>query len=291
MTTSLKTYASYAITVFAAALLHSCAAADTPQTMGAPGDVFNVKLSQKSEGTGKGSFGNSKTGMSLTETIIAYRDDGVVLEFDLPAGTDERMRLKRWQFPARILKAEDGTLTLENVDALQARSGAWQKRAKLDPSYCGKWVFTWVAQKIECDPKSAIEIIKPFIVWQSPLANGALYADPDGLSPVKLSSTPAGPGMVYSASVKLNPQVMIREKNETDAIVTEIMGERAQGLNYRAGETYSATRMVQFTTDAAGRIFEKKRVTKTETFLDGKPEGQTTATQIVTREKTPVSPE
>lgn len=297
MQNSMKAIASYSFLVLIAGGLLSCKSAETPKSvdaasmnMGEIGDVFDLKLTRETKSSGKGSSGNSRTGKTLTEAIIAYRDDGVVLEFDLPAGTDERTRLRSWQFPVRVFRAADGALSPENIDELQSRSEAWQERMKLDPAFCGKWVFTWTAQKIECDPQSAIEMIEPFMMWHGPLAADSLYKAPIGLAPVKFTAVPGEPaGTVFTADMILDARAIIREKEEADAIMVDIMGERAPGPRARAGETYKGTVSDIFTTDANGRIIEMTRVAKTQTLVNGVQKGQGFSTQTVTRKKSSVS--
>ena len=65
---------------------------------------------------------------TLVERVIALRDSGVELEFDLPEGTSAEDRTRNWQFPARVLKSSDQPLQLLNGAELEARVQDWLKR-------------------------------------------------------------------------------------------------------------------------------------------------------------------
>jgi hypothetical protein len=126
------------------------------------GDIYELRLESTSETTGDRSSSSSRSVNTLQERVVALRDDGVELEFDLPADATQEDRSRSWQFPARVLKSVGLPLQLLNGPELETRGRAWLAGAGLTEAACGRWVFTWTAIKIECDPQSVLQILEAF---------------------------------------------------------------------------------------------------------------------------------
>ena len=256
------------------------------------GDTYKVRLERESKRNGSASSGGSTSRTTLTERVVELRADGIVLEFDLPADTSAKERAREWQFPARVLKRPDGSLELVNLDELEARSVAWLERAELDPSACGKWLFTWTAVKIECDPQSAIDLIQPFDLRQSNLVEGAMYQETgaDGPSRIEMMRQESG-GAIFTAKTEVDPDFMRRQRAEADLVVAEIMGDTVPTLDaaiqMRSLDRYSGSIVTEFETDAAGRVVRKTTVTEVMAEFPDRTVEHETTTQIVRREMVP----
>ena len=275
--------------IFAVAIIQSCSRGTLPQNFDVLGDTYEIRLVQKSESSGNGSTGSSNSRMSLIEKVVELRSNGVVLEFDLPPDTSPEYRAIEWQFPARVLKRTDGRLKLVNYNELEARMLAWLERAELDRSACGAWTFTWNAVKIECDPQSVLEQIKPFDLRRSNLIGGAMYEQIGVIKPSRLLSTQiATGGATFEATMEIDPNFIRRQNAESDIIVAKILGDNVPTLTLAmknlSSVKYSGTVATEFKTDTVGHVVQRTTVTKTKAiFADGAVEQQT-VTEIVNRE-------
>lgn len=123
------------------------------------GDEYRITLVYSTESKGDGSSSSSNGSHEYVERIDAVRDDGVERVFDLPPELTAEERLLNWQFPVRVLEADDGTLSLLNREEMVARRDLWLADAKISPEACGSWYFTWNAFQVECDPDAVLETI------------------------------------------------------------------------------------------------------------------------------------
>lgn len=268
--------------VFAFAFVQSCTHAGLAKTLDQVGDTYEIRLEQKSQNSGNGSSGSSSSRMTLIERVVELQPNGVVLEFDLPSDMSAQDRSIDWQFPARLLRRQDGSLELLNVDELETRASAWLSRAEIDPSACGKWLFTWTAVKIECDPQSAIGIVRPFDLRQDNLFDGAMYHEPGTSGPSPLASTPTeSGGTVFKTELAVSSDDIRRQRAETDLIVAEMLNGAVptleSALQSRSSEKYSGTMIIEIETDADGRVVRKTTNATVKTILeDGTVEENTT---------------
>ncbi|HSI18034.1 MAG TPA: hypothetical protein VK980_09710, partial [Sphingomonas sp.] len=146
------------LAAIAALLLPVVAQAQTPAAKA--GEIFAVSRTQRTDFSGnRGSSGMSSISGAIQERVIAVRDDGLEIEYDLPSGSSAEDREREWQFPARIFKPAYGRSRLLNAPELAGRVDSWLKLAGMPREACGHWMFTWTAFKIECDPQSVLEII------------------------------------------------------------------------------------------------------------------------------------
>lgn len=65
-----------------------------------------------------GSSGSSNGRNVIAERVIAVRDGGTELEYDLSPDAEANDRERQWYFPARVFRAADGSIRLLNRDEL-----------------------------------------------------------------------------------------------------------------------------------------------------------------------------
>lgn len=252
------------------------------------GDVYELRLKNVSESsTDDGSSGSSRSGGSLVERVLAVRNDGVELEFDLPPEATPEDRAREWQWPARVLKSPDGALLLLNAPELETRIGAWLVAADMPREACGHWIFTWNAFKIECDPQSVIGTLASFDLRPGDLRDGAAYTERGGLGPVPLQMESADPeGSAFVAETPIDPEFVRRERAESDVVVAEIIGEPKSfddALQTRAAEQVTGEIVTTFVADVDGRVIRRTKVINLiTTNAEGVVE-RSTSTQTVER--------
>lgn len=231
------------------------------------GDAYEIRLRNTIESTTDdgSSSSSSSSGGQLVERVIAVRDDGLELEFDLPPDTTAEEHARDWQWPARVLKAPDGSLHLLNASELEARIDAWLVLGGFPREACGHWIFTWNAFKIECDPQSVITALGPFDLRARDLRDGASYAVRGGLEPTSLRVESSGPeGSVFVGETPVDADAVRRERADSDVVVAEIMGEPTTlegAIGGRAGEQITGTITTTLTVDAEGRVTDRTTVT------------------------------
>ena len=230
------------------------------------GDAYEIRLMNTSEtSSDDGSSGSSRSGGILVERVVAVRDDGVELEFDLPSDATAEDRARDWQWPARVLHAADGSLRLLNAPELETRIEAWLALGQFPREACGHWIFTWNAFKIECDPQSVIDTLKPYDLRLREIHDGASYTEHGGLRPTLLRLESSGPeGSVFVAETVVDPDFVRRERAESDVVVAEIMGEPKsleEALQARAAEQVAGGIITTLSTAADGRVVRRTRVT------------------------------
>jgi len=281
----------FRILAIAAALLVQTSEARAQQDLAQDraGDVHEIRLTSTMETASDDgmSSGSSRSGGMLVERVIAVRDDGFELEFDLPADTSAEDRARDWKWPARVLKAPDGSLALLNAPEIEGRVDVWLALGGMTREACGHWIFTWNAFKIECDPQSVIATIAPFDLRGSDLRDGAPYSERGGLAPSSLRMESSGPeGSIHIAETVIDPDVVRRERAESDVAVGEIMGEPKTldaALQARAAEQVTGTITTTLTADPVGRVTDRTTVIRLViTDAEGVVE-RTTSTQTVER--------
>jgi hypothetical protein len=251
------------------------------------GDVYELTQSyQTNETSSDGSKGSSSGHSSLVERVVGLRDGGVEVEYDLPSDVTPKDRAREWQFPARIFKAADGSRQLLNTAQLEARLDGWLKVAKWDRSVCGRWIFTWTAIRIACDPQEIVARTVELDPAAQIVREGAVYSNPRAAQDGRIVRTGKS---AFSVTVPIDPDTVRHERAEADVIVGEISGKPVSleaTLRERVGEQVTGSITVMWETDATG--IARKRVTTTRTEIrreDGITEKQT-GTEIVERRRT-----
>lgn len=252
-----------------------------------PGDAYEIRLTNVTESSSDdGSSSSSRSGGSLIERVVAVRDDGVELEFDLPADATDAERARDWQWPARVLKSADGSLSLLNAPEVEARIEAWLTLGGMTREACGHWIFTWNAFEIECDPQSVLDTLAPYDLRIGDVREGAPYVARGGLGTVALQPASSEPdGSTFVAETPLDPDLVRRSLAESDVMVGEVMGEPTSieaALEARASDQVTGTITTSLVTDADGRVTRRTTTTRMTTVTDGVTE-RSTGTLIVER--------
>lgn len=250
------------------------------------GDVYELTQSYQTTDTASdGSTGSSRGRTELIERIVGLRDGGVELEYDLPSDATPEDRAREWQLPARVFKAADGSRQLLNAAQLEARLDGWLKAAKSDRSACGRWIFTWTAIRIECDPQAIVARTAELDPAAQIMQEGSVYSDHRAAQDGRIVQTGRS---AFSVTVPIDPGKVRHERAETDVVVSEIsrkpIGLEA-ALRQRAGEQVTGSITVTWETDAGG--IARKRVTTSRTEIrreDGVTEKRT-GTETVERRR------
>lgn len=234
------------------------------------GEQHEITASYETSQQGSdGSSGSSGGRYAMLERVIAVSNLGVELEFDLPADATEEDRARTWKFPARIFHSTDGTLRLLNGDDMEKRIDRWLTAAGMTREMCGRWIFTWNAFRIECDPESVMADIEAINLLSTDLREGAAYQQPETLGSGTLSRISDGPnGATYTVTLAVDPDAVRRSRAESDVIVGEIVQDPVTleaALDARSNESVSGTIEVTFDVDPSGNPTRRTVVTTLET--------------------------
>ena len=247
------------------------------------GDTYEITMIRKS--SQQGDNGSSATSFDkdiLVERVTAVRADGLELEYDLPKAATSDERRDNWRFPARVFRPRDGPLQLLNGPELDSRIDAWLKTAGWSRAACGRWIFTWNAFQIDCNPKAVLKTIEPFDLRFVQLEDGRSYQDPSARGPGALAKKTGGPdGATFAVEMEADPDVVRRARAESDVAVGEMMKKTVSleaALSDHAKEAVSGTISTTFDTDSAGDVRLRTTVTK----LQIKPPDGLSETRSVT---------
>lgn len=258
-----------------------------PTSTPPPGAVYRINIvRESSEKSDAGMTGETYDRDEIVERVIAVRDDGIELEYDIAKPTAQD-RDVAWQYPIRVFKPVGGPLRLTNATEMQARADAWRKRAKLPPEACGHWYFTWNAFRVECDPQAVLPSITALDIQLPDLRDGAPYRSPQARAPAPLARAANGS---FTVTLVLDPEVVRRGEVESDLILAEILKKpltRDAAIRARATEDISGTIMVTFDVDKTGQV--TRRTTVTNTAIKGADGKITTRTATETIERLPAN--
>lgn len=271
------------ILVAALILVQPASAQSVPQA----GDTHEISRSYQTESeTTDGSSGSSSGRTAIVERVIRTGSDGVELEYDLPASASAGDRSRGWQFPARILKPVNGPARLGNRPEIEARIRVWLKAAGLTRADCGRWIFTWNAFRIECDPETVLAAIEAYDL-RSIAREGTPYREAGTQGSGTLTRTANGPdGATFTVKLPVDPDAVRLGRAETDVVTGEVTRAPVTleaARRDRAREQVSGTRSVTFETDSAGAVRRRTVITRLETRrADGETERET-RTEITER--------
>ena len=257
------------------------------------GTTYELTTDRTTEFRGNGSSGTSQDRDILVERIIAIRDGGTELEYDLPQQTSPQDRAKVWQFPARVFKPAQGPLVLLNGPELDARIDAWLKRASIPRDACGHWIFTWNAFQIDCDPKSVLHALDQVASTPGHLHDGDPYQDPAAIEPAPLKRTASAPtGETFTVDMQVDTNPVRRERAKSDVAVGEIEKKPISleaALRQHEADRVSGTIAVTVQTGPDGQVRRRTRLlTTTVTAPDGRSE-TSIVTETLTRRPLPPS--
>lgn len=238
------------------------------------------------DASGAGS-GSASGQQAIAERELADTPDGVTVEYSLPGDAADVLGNESWMFPARILIAPDGRKSVLNADELAARNAAWLARAQWPPEVCERWLFTWTAIQIRCDPAAAIDAVETFGMRPGRLAEGQSIPLPGALGAVLLTRTGERNGhLLLTGTGPVDPAFVRAEAARTAMVVAEVSGTdltQEQADAEAAAITASGTLSVTFEVDQAGLVW--RREDHSEVLVtDGQQQTeQRRASQTVTR--------
>lgn len=278
-----------ALALLCSAQFQAFAQNDAFQTRDQVGDAYEIRLESKSESAGDNGSGSSSSRSTMVERVLQVQADGVELEFDFPSGTPAEDRAREWRFPARVFKSTDGTLELLNVAELEARLDIWLESGGVDRVYCGKWLFTWTAVQINCDPYSVLDTLKAFDLRLGEIQEGKFLNEAATKAPAPLKIETGSEANTYVADFELDPDVLRRQLAETDVAVSEIMGEQpltlAEALEAWSADAISGTLRTSIETDTEGLVVRRTQLSITEIKQADGSVDRTTVTETVSRRK------
>lgn len=239
------------------------------------GDLHEIVVSYETAQAGSdGSSGSSRGRQAVLERVITADESGLEMEFDLTSDATAEDRALVWKFPARILQRSNGALELLNGEELEERVDRWLAAADMTREMCGRWIFTWNAFRIECDPASVIDDIEGFNLLAADLRPGAAYQHPGALGSGTLSRTSEGPdGSSYAVTLEADAEAVRRARAEADVVVGDIMQAPVTletALGERSKDVVSGTVEITFDVDAQGDPIRRTVVTTLRTV---KPDG------------------
>jgi hypothetical protein len=198
---------------------------DSPQFAPKVGEEYEIsKRYETSQQTSDGSSGSSHGQDTILERVIGVREGGLELEYDLPKNATAEDRTRNWQFPVRVFRPSNGPIQLLNRPELEVRVEGWLKAAGWTRAVCGRWIFTWNAFRIECDPQSVIKTVEALDLRSADLREGVLYQETEARGPGTLTRKAAGPnGATFGVVMQMDPDAVRRARAETDVAVGEIM--------------------------------------------------------------------
>lgn len=212
------------------------------------------------------SSGSSRGSYAIRERVVRVGAEGIEFEYDLPPEASAEDRAREWQMPARILQSPDGSRRLLNRSELEARLETWLRTAGWTREVCGRWIFTWNAFRIGCDPDQVLDAIATFDLRAGDLREGALYRDDMAGAAGTLARRVDAAGQVtYGASLAVDPDAVRRGSAETDMALAELQGEALTieaALRNHAADRISGTIEVRFELDQAGRAKRRTDVTR-----------------------------
>lgn len=227
------------------------------------GQAFQIVIDREMEAHGnrnESGRSSSTDRESYVERITGMSPNGVVLEYDLPANASSEARISNWQFPFRVIKAADGTLSLLNVRELEGRIDRWLKVAGLQRAACGRQFFVaWNSFRIECDPQSTIRWLATLTLPNSPEA-GSSFTDIDSKSPATLRQASSNR---LIARLAVDPSTILHQRAEIDVRVAALMHKPLTlqaALKAHDGETVTGTVTVTFEMDTSGQVLRRARV-------------------------------
>jgi hypothetical protein len=276
------------IAILFAVFWSGSARADDPIRAAKVGDVYEITMVRKSEEQrGDQGSGSSFDRDTIIERVVAVRTDGLELEYDLPESAEPAERRSNWQLPAVVFKPNVGPLRLLNGPALEARVDAWLKAGRMTRENCGRWIFTWNAFRIECDPQSILGWVNRFDLRPAGLLEGAPYRDDRALEPMPWTRRDAAGGPVFALELKVDPETVRKSRAEADVVTGEIMREPTTfeaAMRKRQREAISGTISITIAADPQGNV--RRRTTVVKTMIkapDERAETETTTETVQRR--------
>jgi hypothetical protein len=235
----------------------------------------------------EGSRSSSSGRQAIAEKVIAATAEGVELEYALPLDPEEILGNERWMFPARIRVAPDGSKTILNSEDLLARNAAWLAEADWTRDVCSRWLFTWTAVQIRCDPEAAIEAVDTYGMQPGPIGEGQPFALEGALGPVVLARSGEHDGRIVLTGTGPVDPAFIREREARSAlVVAEISRETLtpeEAAARAAAITATGTLVVTFEIDGSGLVWRREDLSEITVTGSRYSDGTRRSRQTVTR--------
>lgn len=236
------------------------------------GDEYRItKTYETSSESSAGSSGSSRGSDAIVERIIGVREEGLEIEYDLPDAASEADRARTWQFPTRVYRPKSGPMQLLNAPELEARIEVWLQAGGMTREACGRWIFTWNAFRIECDPESVMETLSSFDLRVVDLSDGASYEDVAAEEPGTIEKKATAENReTYAVTLKIDPDLVRHARAESDVVAGEILNEPVtleEALMIRANEEVSGSLLVILKADYLGNVWHRTKVIEVETIL------------------------
>jgi hypothetical protein len=263
----------------------------TPQSMPQVGEEYEIsRRYETSQQTSDGGSGSSRGRDTILERVIGVREDGLELEYDIPKGATADDRARSWQFPVRVFRPSSGPMQLLNRHELEERVDSWLKAAGWTYAVCGRWIFTWNAFRIECDPQSVIKTVEALDLRSADLREGAPYRAPEARGPAPLTRKAGPDGATFAVAMEIDPYAVRHARAESDVALGEIMRKPVtldEAFSEHLKENISGTISVSLDVDSRGNVWRRTTVTKVEITGPNSRHENRTATETVERRRLP----
>ncbi len=205
---------------------------------------------------------SSSGNQALAERVIAVTPEGTEAEYAILADPESIRGNERWMFPARIRVAPDGAKTLLNPEELAARNAAWLAEAGWTREACSRWLFTWTAVQVRCDPAAAVEAVEALGMRPGRIAEGEPFALEGALGPVILArSGGRDDRIVLTGTGPVDPAHLHEQEVRAALVVAEVSGETLgpeDAAAAAAGIAASGTVSITLEIDAAGTVWRRE---------------------------------
>lgn len=244
-------------------------------------DIWRIAYERKTTTRSGMSRSNSQSRGALIERVVARRNGGLELEYDMTTEPEERRGAARWMFPVRVFKVPGQPFVLLNEERIDARLQRYLDAAPRLRALCGRHIFTWRAVHIECEASAALDAVAPYDLRPGKLEAGRMVSEPDTLRPAPLRLVANGPdGHTFTVRFALDPQVLREGDARMRIALAQMTGQPvpslAEALATLGDRRYAGTLDVTFRTDTNGRVTSRVRDTAIEVAAPGgEPERRT----------------
>ncbi len=205
------------------------------------------------------SSGSASGRTALTERVIAQSADGTEIDYSIPQDPADARGSAIWMYPARVLIGPNGDKRVLNAQELDARVDEWLASADWTRDACSRWLFTWTAVQIRCDPAAVIEVIEANDMRPGTIAEGVLLDIPGyGISAYLREAGMRGNRRLFIAEAELDSDWARRKGAEVAVAVAEMNGETLafeDALIAEAEVETSGTIRIEFEVDDAGLVW------------------------------------
>lgn len=228
-------------------------------------DYVLVMAYERSTSGAEGEGSSSASGnQAIGERVLAETPRGTEVEYAIPGDPEAVRGNERWMFPARVLVTPDGGKTLLNEGELAKRNAAWLAEAGWTREMCSRWIFTWTALQIRCDPAAALEAIEDFGMRPGKVSQGQPFTTQGVLGALAMTSGAEREGRaVLTGSGPVDPDFLRKQAASAALAIGEISRRPvtpAAAEAEAAGIAAEGTVSVTLEVDAAGMVWRREQV-------------------------------